>query len=197
MRAPVAGPAEVRVEVIRQGRRVSTVRAGLWQEGRPFVETLISAGAIAAGDPEWAGDPAPVLPPPADCPEWEPPNFPIPLFRRMELRLDPATHPWPGNGNPVIRGWIRVRDEAEPDPLLLLVAVDAMPPTVFHLGRFGWAPTVELTGLVRAVQAPGWLRCEARTKAVEGGWFDEEATVWDATGRLVAQSRQLALAAGS
>ena len=26
------------------------------------------------------------------------------------------------------------------------------------------------------------------------GWFDEEATVWDSTGRLVAQSRQLALA---
>jgi hypothetical protein len=27
---------------------------------------------------------------------------------------------------------------------------------------------------------------------VSGGWFDEEAEVWDSTGRLVAQSRQLA-----
>ena len=26
----------------------------------------------------------------------------------------------------------------------------------------------------------------------QGGWFDEEAEVWDSAGRLVAQSRQLA-----
>jgi hypothetical protein len=28
---------------------------------------------------------------------------------------------------------------------------------------------------------------------VSGGWFDEEAEVWDSAGRLVAQSRQIAL----
>jgi hypothetical protein len=66
---------------------------------------------------------------------------------------------------------------------------------VFNLGAFGWAPTVELTVLLRAVPAPGWLRVEARTHSVAGGWFDEEARAWDSTGRLVAQSRQLALAA--
>jgi hypothetical protein len=27
---------------------------------------------------------------------------------------------------------------------------------------------------------------------VGGGWFDEEAEVWDSVGRLVAQSRQIA-----
>jgi hypothetical protein len=85
------------------------------------------------------------------------------------------------------------QDGADADVLALLLAVDVMPPTVFHLGRFGWAPTVELTALVRGVPAPGWLAFQAEATYIAGGWFDESATVWDSTGRLVAQSRQLAL----
>jgi hypothetical protein len=50
--------------------------------------------------------------------------------------------------------------------------------------------------LLRGLPAPGWLACEAHTRLVADGWFDEEASVWDSTGRLVAQSRQLALAGG-
>ncbi len=68
----------------------------------------------------------------------------------------------------------------------------ALPPVVFGLGAFGWAPTVELTWHMRAVPAPGLLRVAARCRHVSGGWFDEEAEVWDSAGRLVAQSRQLA-----
>jgi hypothetical protein len=64
---------------------------------------------------------------------------------------------------------------------------------VFNLKKFGWAPTVELTVLLRALPAPGWLLCESQTRSVEGGWFDEDAVVWDSTGKVVAQSRQLAL----
>jgi Acyl-CoA thioesterase C-terminal domain len=41
--------------------------------------------------------------------------------------------------------------------------------------------------------APGLLRVSARRRHVSAGWFGEEAEVWDAAGRLVAQSRQLAL----
>ena len=51
---------------------------------------------------------------------------------------------------------------------------------------------MELTWYMRAVPAPGLLRVAARCRHVSGGWFDEEAEVWDSAGRLVAQSRQLA-----
>jgi hypothetical protein len=47
--------------------------------------------------------------------------------------------------------------------------------------------------LLRGLPAPGWLLVQARTRLLADGWFDEEATAWDSTGRLVAQSRQLAL----
>jgi hypothetical protein len=64
---------------------------------------------------------------------------------------------------------------------------------VFNLEKLGWAPTVELTFLLRGVPAPGWLSFQAEATFVADGWFDENATVWDSTGRLVAQSQQLAL----
>jgi hypothetical protein len=75
---------------------------------------------------------------------------------------------------------------------VLALALDGLPPVVFGLGATGWAPTVELTWHMRAVPGPGPLAVAARARHVSGGWFDEEAEVWDASGRLVAQSRQLA-----
>ena len=54
------------------------------------------------------------------------------------------------------------------------------------------APTLELTTHVRAKPAPGWLKVQHRTRNFAGGMFEEDCEVWDSSGRLVAQSRQLA-----
>ena len=70
--------------------------------------------------------------------------------------------------------------------------MDALPPTVFGLGRLGWAPTIELTFLVRGLPAYGWLSVHVRGRLVQDVWFDEEAEVYDSAGRLLAQSCQLA-----
>ena len=73
-------------------------------------------------------------------------------------------------------------------------AADAYPPTIFNADLpVGWTPTVELTTHVRARPAPGWLRCAFTTRFVTGGFLEEDGVVWDDTGALVAQSRQLAL----
>jgi len=113
----------------------------------------------------------------------------------VEVLLDPACTGWrqhEPSGVPEMRGYVRLREHRDPDALLLALAVDALPPVVFGLGATGWAPTVELTWHMRGVPAPGPLQVAARCRHVSGGWFDEEAEVWDAKGRLVAQSRQLA-----
>ena len=91
-----------------------------------------------------------------------------------------------------MRGWVRFADGRAADPLALLQVVDALPPTSFELGLASWAPTVELTVYLRGVPAPGWLAVVVRGQLWQGGWFDEDAEVWDSAGRLVAQSRQLA-----
>ena len=91
-----------------------------------------------------------------------------------------------------VAGWVRPTGGRAVDPLLLLTVSDALPPVTFDLGIPGWVPTIELTVLVRAVPAPGWLRCMQRTRLLHGGWMDEECEVWDSAGRLVVQARQLA-----
>lgn len=80
------------------------------------------------------------------------------------------------------------------DTLALLMAIDAFPPTAFNAALpVAWTPTVELTAHMRARPAPGWLRCEFTTRFVTGGFLEEDGTIWDDSGQLVAQSRQLAL----
>jgi hypothetical protein len=80
------------------------------------------------------------------------------------------------------------------DTFGLLLAVDSFPPTIVNSPLPpAWTPTVELTAHVRARPAAGWLACEFRTRFVTGGFLEVDGEVWDATGSLVAQSRQLAL----
>ncbi len=206
-RPPVFGPAEVSVDVLRTGRRTATVRASLRQNDALCLEALISAGSLP--DPtepdtvEWSARPAPDLPAPDHCVVNRRAAFDVALLDVVEERIDPATLPFDvgeggkvslePKGSPLLRGWLRLADGAEPDPLALILMVDAMPPTVFNIGKFGWAPTVELTVVLRGRPATGWLRAEATTQLVSGGWFDEEAAVWDSAGNFVVQSRQLAL----
>ena len=92
----------------------------------------------------------------------------------------------------VIGNAIRASLPGKPDPLSLLLTVDALPPVTFDLGMPGWAPTLELTAHVRAHPAPGWLKVRHATRNMAGGMFEEDCEVWDSAGRLVAQSRQLA-----
>lgn len=200
LRAPRSEPAQVTVTWLKQGRTAATARATLSQDGRPMLETTVTTGTL--GDPgegglSWTGEP-PVLPPLAECTGFadaaERSMF-AGFAAQVDLRLDPATTGWLHGrpaGVPEMRGYFRLREDREPDAYLLALAVDALPPVVFGIGAAGWSPTVELTWYMRAVPAPGLLRVAARCRHVSGGWFDEEAEVWDCAGRLVAQSRQIA-----
>jgi len=119
-----------------------------------------------------------------------------PFLQRVDLRIDPLTVSW-ALGAPAgvgaIQGWFSMVEPREPDPLMLLLVVDALPPATFDLGMPGWAPTLELTAHVRAKPAPGPLRVRHVTRNVAHGMFEEDCEVWESHDRLVAQSRQLAL----
>lgn len=83
---------------------------------------------------------------------------------------------------------------ARVDAIGLLLVADAFAPPIFNIGLGpGWVPTLELTVHIRAVPAPGPLRCVFRTQFVQGGLLSEDGEIWDEAGVLVAQSRQLAL----
>jgi hypothetical protein len=178
---------------------VAFLRARLLQDARSRVDVLLSAGTLPGPDvaPYRVDVSPPDLPDPDDCVRSEPPpGHPRNgIVEQLDVRMDPATagfmHGDPGGGAEV-RAWVRTTTGREPDPLLLLTVADALPPVTFEIGLRGWVPTVELTVHLRAVPAPGWLRCVQRATVLHGGWLDEECQVWDAEGRLVAQARQLA-----
>jgi hypothetical protein len=203
LRAPAAGAASLTVVPGPAGRTLAHAQVVLSDATGPSVSVQATTATLGDEAPSYAA-PMPVATPVEQCvsiaenAHRAPAGVGVPgLSRRVETRLDPLTAGW-ALGRPVeeplMRAWLRLADGREPDPLALVTFADALPPTSWALGRFGWAPTVQLQVLVRALPAPGWCLVEARAGEIAGGWLDEDYRIWDSTGRLVAQSRQLARA---
>jgi acyl-CoA thioesterase len=188
------GPVAVEARVLRRGRRFTTVQAVLASAGRPVLAILGTFSELGApSGPERIAAAPPDLPPPEECLLLEPTaTYPPPFMGRVELRVHPEF--LTRGGPPVVRGWFRFPEGEAVDTLGLLVAVDAFPPTVFRTDLpVAWVPTLELTAHLRARPQPGWLRCTFATRFISSGFLEEDGEVWDSAGRLVAQSRQLAL----
>ena len=199
------GPAVVRVRRIRTGGQRSTVAASLVQQQDGVEVERITVLAVYGSLDRMSTEvqreiPAPELPPLEQCVEArlapEEVRRMAPLLERFGTRLDPAYVGWAvgePSRNGIIQGWFKLADDRPLDPIALLLVVDALPPVTFDLGLPGWAPTLELTAHVRARPAPGWAIVRHATRNISGGQFEEDCEVWDSEGRLVAQSRQLAL----
>ena len=197
----LVGPHTITVEVVKIGRRIASATASMVSEstGREVLRLL---GAFGQGDPS---APSIISGRPPELPEFEScvvdraaPEHPMPeIFNRLAMRLDPACTGF-REGRPTgtaeMRGWFAFADGSEIDVFALLLAVDAFPPPVFNTDLpVLWVPTVELTAHIRGIPAPGPLACVYRSRFISDGMFEEDGEVWDSTGRLVAQSRQLAL----
>jgi len=198
------GAADVFVEPIRSGRRLSVAQARLVQDGKERVRVVATFRdlATASGRTELRNA-APDLPPAEQCPGLTTretvPGFT--LADRVEGRYVelPGWRTGAPAGKLTDEFWMRfTADEdgsrREPDPIALAALVDMATPPVIDLGERG-STTIELSVHVRGLPAPGWLACRASTRHVIDGYHDEDFEIWDSSGRLVAQSRQLALLA--
>ncbi len=193
------GPVSIAPQIVKQGRRFTTVRGSLHGGDKPVVELLGSFAHLEDVEGPVRMDATPPdLPPPEECigrsiAAGEAPS----LMSKVDLRLHPEDAQFASGkptGRPLFRGWFRLLDEPI-DAFALLLAVDVFPPSIFNANLpIAWAPTLELTAHVRGIPEPGWLRCRFSTRFITGGMLEEDGEVWDESGRLVAQSRQLALA---
>lgn len=199
---------DVDARILRSGRTLSTGRATLIQDGTARLEVLAAlgdlgdpaapGGAPASGAPPAAAiePPMPAMPPPQDCVarSGDAQGVVLPILDRVEVRLHPDEAGAGAAGRAQVTGWIRFRDGRPPDALAALLFADAFPPSVFGLlGMVGWVPTIELTVHVRRRPAPGWMLGRFTTADLADGRMIEDGALWDSAGRLVAQSRQLAL----
>ncbi len=200
LRAPSPGPVAIEADVLRAGRSASQVRCRMSQDGEACVEALVTTsrlddtavaywdrGLPAAGEvayEECAGLPART-----------PDGGRVAIMDQIEIRLEPASAAFTTGrprGRGELRGWLALPGDGGLDPTSLLFAVDAFPPATFDIEFSGWVPTLALSVYVRARPAPGPVRVLQRAQLIDGQRVDESCTIWDRTGRVVAQATQLA-----
>ena len=197
LRRTLAGPAWVHAELIRTGRRLAFGEARLMQDGAELVRVVASFTDLELAEGRTVVDGAPPeLPPPDECVDLagdaEVPGLSI--AERLEIRF--AELPGWRQGKPSGRAfsefWMRFADGREPDTFSLPVLVDMANPAIFELGEYT-SVSVELSAHVRAHPEPGWLACRVSTRYLVDGFHEEDFEAWDSSGRLVVQSRQLAM----
>jgi acyl-coenzyme A thioesterase PaaI-like protein len=199
--APDPGPLQVVTTVIKRGRRVSLVDVVLSQGERQAVRAVMTMGTLEEhhAAPLLSVNPVVPLMTPDPPPGLEPigPGHPmehiVHLAHGCDIRPSLTTMaPRADGGPPVIEYWVRPK-EGSPDVLFALLCGDVSAPVTFGVNRMGWAPTVQLTAFLRAVPADGWLRVMCTTTQIGQEWFDEDHVVVDCEGRIIVQSRQLAM----
>lgn len=198
LRPPVAGEATVEVAIERSGRSATSASARLTQDDRTTTIALCALSADYEGIAEWAPQ-RPTAPPPDAVPELtlgdlgdEAPA----MFQRLETRAVFGPPPFSSGAEALTGGWLRTRDGDRLGPELIALFADAWWPAPFvRLDGPSMAPTLELTIHFRARPEPDqrYALVRFRSEASIDGLFDEAGEVWSPGGRLVAQSRQLAL----
>jgi len=197
LRPGLVGPTELDTEMIRVGRRIATGEARLSQDGKETVRAVANFTDLGAlqGRTTVFGEP-PKLPAPERCQDLTGgQSIPgLTILDRYEYRF-PERPGWTAgkpSGEPKMEFWLRFSDGRDADSLSLATMIDAAAPAVMELGEFV-SSTVELTVHVRTRPAPGWLACRVLTQYVIEGYHEEDFEIWDSTGALVAQGRQLAI----
>jgi len=205
LRPPQEGEAEVEAVIERSGRTVTAVSVRLVQGGK--VQAI--ATAAHAVPREMAGfvhAEMPNVPPPSECkPRVRPstPDGPT-LHERYDQRF--AIGPTPFSDEPRTRearsgGWIRLNQPRPWDAAEIAAISDAWPPAVFASSDMpkntGGVPTVDLTvhllnpAAVTALAPEAFVLVDFRTRAVQGGYLEEDGEIWSEEGVLLAQARQV------
>jgi hypothetical protein len=164
----------------------------------------VPAGPVPAGlTSEWSGPPStalamPDVTGPAESIRVPPERLPGPpgLVRVLDLAFVPEDSGWLSgdtSAGPRIRCWLSFADRRPLDALALVAMADMAPPVSFAQGRFGWAPTLQLQVGVFARPFGEHLLLDLRGEPYDGSFVAEDGLLWDASGNLVARSRQIAI----
>lgn len=202
LRAPVEGPCQVDVTVERRGRTLTSVTFRLLQEDVVHIVGVAATAADRSG-PEFGDLPMPDVAPPVDPTPPQPeapagaPDIPMRRHYEMQTRLGPDRYTGETSDQALTGGWIRFADASPIDDIALAAIADAWAPAVFSrvVEPLG-VPTVDLTIHFRdrPTGEPGWTFARFRSQHAAAGYVEEDGELWSADGRLLAQSRQLAVA---
>lgn len=186
-------PVTITTTILRRGRSTVHGEASFEQDNKVRARSM-AVFSDYPSDELMLASPPPSIQPPEDCDARDPMSqgFNMSLLETLDVRLDlGASGPKDRSG---FDGWVRFRDERANDELALALFVDSFPPAILRTSPgTGWVPTIELTTHIRAQAAAGWVQAQIVTDTVRGGQLIEDVRLWDSTGALVAQARQLAM----
>lgn len=200
-RSPELAPVQLRANVERSGRSLTTVSGRLEQDGA-LLAVALGAFSVAWESPRLDGPAMPAV---------EPPTARTVAVSRlagggrasfverltMERRLGDL--PFTQSRDLDVGGWLGLRETRPIDARTSAVLADAWYPAVWpRLEVHAGAPTLELTVHFRApLPLPDSLLLgRFRTTTLRDGFFEEDGEMWAPDGTLVAQSRQLGLLLG-
>ena len=195
-KVPAPGAVEIRTQLTRSGRSMSWLSAELWQ-GEELCVAARAAFSTQWPSIEYNRARAPEVPANAHAvPHLE--GLP-PFAKHYHYRSLYAT-PLASDGHEAVGGYIRLR-QPEPYGAPLMAALgDAWFPSTFaHDRRPSMAATIDYTVHFRDYAALDQLDPEAeilavfRSRLATEGFFEEDGELWSPDGKLLAQSRQLAV----
>ena len=204
LRPPQEGAAQVETVVERSGRTVTTVTARLVQNGK--LQALATAAhAVPRDTGGFVHATMPEVPPPERCTgRFRSPDGPAkPIHERYEQRIaiGPTFLDGSKTREALTGGWMRLREGRPWDTAQLAAFCDGWPPAVFASSDMpptaDAVPTVVLTVHVLAPEVLPTLAEDDfvlvffRTRAVRGGYLEEDGEIWSPDGELLAQARQL------
>lgn len=192
-------PISLEVEVLREGKAVSTLLGRALQGGQ--VVTLVQ-GSFGAGRPSVVAveaQPAMAIKPLQEAaPELPYIKGVTPEFmRHVALRWAIGGLPFSGNDSRHMGGWVRLRDvpDAPLEVSHLLALVDAWPPSLMPYlkqpaagSTLTW--TIEFVQPTPQLSTLDWCRYVVETQYARDGYGHAAATLWTAEGELLALSRQ-------
>jgi acyl-CoA thioesterase len=202
-RVPREDVVRIETNVEREGRSMSTVTGRMLQDDKLVAFGVASFSAPRSG-PEFFDLGMPEVPGPEDLePNRDRDDFPF--GRQFDFR--PALGPTPGTTERSDRAelgiWLRLREPQVVEHVVVTQLLDAYAPAVFaKLGAGGGGagvPTVEMTYYYReplpleGARLDDWYLGIFRTTTARAGSVEEDGWLWSRDGRLVAQSRQLAI----
>ena len=195
---PTLGDAEVRTEIVRAGRSLVTASARLEQGDKPMAISIAAFSPSWPGE-EWHDESPPDVPAAGDVVHGERQQSPLPFTSYWEYRFAQG-HVVDPDGPAAVDAWIRLRQPEPIDAPMVAAMTDAFPPAVFARSDApNPVPTVDLTIHLRSgIPAAGfeperWVLGTFRTRTIAEGFLEENGELWSDDGRLLAQSRQLAI----
>jgi acyl-CoA thioesterase len=195
----VPGPARLTVTTEREGRSLTTCSARMTQGDATVAVALAALGHTRPGL-EYQHEPMPEAPPADAVPDWRLDGGPS-FTRNWEYRWCVGAPPYTRAAEAVTGGWIRPADPRTVDaPLLAAMADGWIPPVLLLLDRpRGIVPTIDLTVHFRTALPPEGAKpadfsfAVFRSRHGAEGYWESDAVIWSADGRVLAQARQLAV----